>query len=186
MHKYQPRIHIIRKTSTTPNPLTSLKMTDHKTFSFSETGFIAVTAYQNQLVRTVSHFNIKILNDIIFLISYSFIIYFLLFQITKLKIDSNPFAKGFRDSSRLSDIERYINYSLFHLLNTDLKFAKTHNGKIRTSMYTCTFLFCRETMESLLQSQTQVNMMPFSDELGKQRQTIFRGLGGESFVCMRI
>lgn len=144
MHKYQPRIHIIRKTSTTPNPLTSLKMTDHKTFSFSETGFIAVTAYQNQLVRTVSHFNIKILNDIIFLISYSFIIYFLLFQITKLKIDSNPFAKGFRDSSRLSDIERYINYSLFHLLNTDLKFAKTHNGKIRTSMYTCTFLFAEK------------------------------------------
>lgn len=27
-------------------------------------------------------------------------------QITKLKIDSNPFAKGFRDSSRLTDIER--------------------------------------------------------------------------------
>lgn len=29
-----------------------------------------------------------------------------LFQITKLKIDSNPFAKGFRDSSRLTDFER--------------------------------------------------------------------------------
>lgn len=29
-----------------------------------------------------------------------------LFQITKLKIDSNPFAKGFRDSSRLTDMER--------------------------------------------------------------------------------
>jgi T-box protein 20 len=27
-------------------------------------------------------------------------------QITKLKIDSNPFAKGFRDSSRLTDFER--------------------------------------------------------------------------------
>ena len=27
-------------------------------------------------------------------------------QITKLKIDSNPFAKGFRDSSRLSEFER--------------------------------------------------------------------------------
>ena len=26
--------------------------------------------------------------------------------ITKLKIDSNPFAKGFRDSSRLTDFER--------------------------------------------------------------------------------
>jgi len=30
-------------------------------------------------------------------------------QITKLKIDSNPFAKGFRDSARLGDIERYLN-----------------------------------------------------------------------------
>ncbi len=28
-------------------------------------------------------------------------------QITKLKIDSNPFAKGFRDSSRLMEFERY-------------------------------------------------------------------------------
>lgn len=28
------------------------------------------------------------------------------FQITKLKIDSNPFAKGFRDSSRLSEFDR--------------------------------------------------------------------------------
>ena len=27
-------------------------------------------------------------------------------QITKLKIHSNPFAKGFRDSSRLSDFDR--------------------------------------------------------------------------------
>ena len=31
---------------------------------------------------------------------------FRLLQITKLKIDSNPFAKGFRDSSRLTDFER--------------------------------------------------------------------------------
>jgi len=28
-------------------------------------------------------------------------------QITKLKIDSNPFAKGFRDSSRLCDFDRF-------------------------------------------------------------------------------
>jgi len=33
-------------------------------------------------------------------------------QITKLKIDSNPFAKGFRDSSKLGDIERYKFVSL--------------------------------------------------------------------------
>ncbi len=29
-------------------------------------------------------------------------------QITKLKIDCNPFAKGFRDSSRLTDFERWV------------------------------------------------------------------------------
>lgn len=38
-------------------------------FTFPETAFITVTAYQNQ-------------------------------QITKLKIDSNPFAKGFREATR--------------------------------------------------------------------------------------
>lgn len=96
MHKYQPRIHIIRKTSTTPNPLTSLKMTDHKTFSFSETGFIAVTAYQNQLVRTVSHFNIKILNDIIFL-NFVFI-YYLFSTVSDYKVENRqqPFCKRFQ------------------------------------------------------------------------------------------
>lgn len=31
---------------------------------------------------------------------------FIVLQITKLKIDSNPFAKGFRDSSRLTEFER--------------------------------------------------------------------------------
>lgn len=34
--------------------------------------------------------------------------YVSLLQITKLKIDSNPFAKGFRDSSRLTDFERLV------------------------------------------------------------------------------
>lgn len=36
------------------------------------------------------------------------ILLILLLQITKLKIDSNPFAKGFRDSSRLTEFERYL------------------------------------------------------------------------------
>lgn len=78
MHRYQPRIHLVRLTPgqqipTTPKQLDEL---DHKTFVFGETVFTAVTAYQNQLI-------------------------------TKLKIDSNPFAKGFRDSSRLNDYDRY-------------------------------------------------------------------------------
>jgi hypothetical protein len=77
MHRYQPRIHLVRipggqNPPTTPKELQEF---DHKTFVFHETVFTAVTAYQNQLI-------------------------------TKLKIDSNPFAKGFRDSSRLTDFDR--------------------------------------------------------------------------------
>ncbi|KAL2084805.1 hypothetical protein ACEWY4_020323 [Coilia grayii] len=74
MHKYQPRVHIIKKKEHTAS-LLNLKSEEFRTFIFTETVFTAVTAYQNQLI-------------------------------TKLKIDSNPFAKGFRDSSRLTDIER--------------------------------------------------------------------------------
>lgn len=43
----------------------------------------------------------------------------LLFQITKLKIDSNPFAKGFRDSSRLTEFERYP-LTLFFILSLNI------------------------------------------------------------------
>ncbi|XP_052823164.1 T-box transcription factor TBX20 isoform X3 [Octopus bimaculoides] len=77
MHKYQPRIHIVKKRDNIneTTSITNLDAEEFRTFVFPETVFIAVTAYQNQLI-------------------------------TKLKIDSNPFAKGFRDSSRLSDFER--------------------------------------------------------------------------------
>ncbi|XP_023211373.1 T-box transcription factor TBX20-like [Centruroides sculpturatus] len=77
MHKYQPRIHLIRLRSDSSSPplITDLEAELYRTYIFPETVFTAVTAYQNQLI-------------------------------TKLKIDSNPFAKGFRDSSRLTDLER--------------------------------------------------------------------------------
>ncbi|KAK6174419.1 hypothetical protein SNE40_017699 [Patella caerulea] len=81
MHKYQPRIHIMKKQKDTELPVTSLEGQEVKTFSFPETIFIGVTAYQNQLI-------------------------------TKLKIDSNPFAKGFRDSTRLTDFDRETMESL--------------------------------------------------------------------------
>uniref|UniRef100_A0A8C5I565 T-box transcription factor 22 n=1 Tax=Gouania willdenowi TaxID=441366 RepID=A0A8C5I565_GOUWI len=70
MHKYKPRVHIIQH-----NPhmdlsqIQSLPASGVHSFSFPETEFTTVTAYQNQ-------------------------------QITKLKIDRNPFAKGFRDPGR--------------------------------------------------------------------------------------
>ncbi|VVC92190.1 unnamed protein product [Leptidea sinapis] len=74
MHRYQPRIHLV-KIREGSGPITDLSREQHRTFVFPETVFTAVTAYQNQLI-------------------------------TKLKIDSNPFAKGFRDSSRLTDFDR--------------------------------------------------------------------------------
>ncbi|XP_060081063.1 T-box transcription factor TBX20-like [Ylistrum balloti] len=86
MHKYQPRIHIVKKKATTPNTITNLEGEEYRTFVYPETVFIAVTAYQNQLI-------------------------------TKLKIDSNPFAKGFRDSSRLTDVERETMESLMQSHN---------------------------------------------------------------------
>ncbi|KAG7463544.1 hypothetical protein MATL_G00177750 [Megalops atlanticus] len=71
MHKYQPRVHVIRKDfSSDLSPTKPVPSGDGvRTFSFPETVFTTVTAYQNQ-------------------------------QITRLKIDRNPFAKGFRDSGR--------------------------------------------------------------------------------------
>ncbi|XP_055845921.1 T-box transcription factor TBX2-like isoform X2 [Episyrphus balteatus] len=64
MHKYQPRIHIIR----TSDP-TQIPWSPQQAFVFPETEFVAVTAYQND-------------------------------RITKLKIDNNPFAKGFRETGQ--------------------------------------------------------------------------------------
>lgn len=134
MHKYLPRIHIIRKTPNTPNPLLLLKTTDHKTFSFVETGFIAVTAYQNQLVRTSIKYWCE--NYVQFFLRFKESLYqekwFLLLQITKLKIDSNPFAKGFRDSSRLTDIERYLKKPYLQFV----EFATfIFNPKIKLKLY---------------------------------------------------
>lgn len=54
MHKYQPRVHIIKKKDHTAS-LLNLKSEEFRTFIFPETVFTAVTAYQNQLVSARSH-----------------------------------------------------------------------------------------------------------------------------------
>ncbi|XP_013107863.2 T-box transcription factor TBX6 [Stomoxys calcitrans] len=64
MHKYQPRIHVIRTSD-----LAQIPWAPQQAFVFPETEFVAVTAYQND-------------------------------RITKLKIDNNPFAKGFRETGQ--------------------------------------------------------------------------------------
>lgn len=52
MHRYQPRIHLVRikKGCEIPYSIKQLEAMEHKTFIFKETEFIAVTAYQNHLV----------------------------------------------------------------------------------------------------------------------------------------
>ncbi|XP_004608975.2 T-box transcription factor TBX21 [Sorex araneus] len=62
LHKYQPRLHIVEVSEDEPEAAASTHI-----FTFQETQFIAVTAYQNA-------------------------------EITQLKIDNNPFAKGFREN----------------------------------------------------------------------------------------
>ncbi|XP_035789923.1 T-box-containing protein TBX6L-like [Anopheles albimanus] len=64
MHKYQPRIHVIKASDAAQIP-----WAPQQAFTFPETEFVAVTAYQND-------------------------------RITKLKIDNNPFAKGFRETGQ--------------------------------------------------------------------------------------
>ncbi|XP_063240113.1 T-box transcription factor TBX20-like [Bacillus rossius redtenbacheri] len=94
MHKYQPRIHLVKRHESQGSaPITDLEAEEFKTFIFPESVFTAVTAYQNQLI-------------------------------TKLKIDSNPFAKGFRDSSRLTEFERETMESMLaeqHYLRSPLR-----------------------------------------------------------------
>ena len=82
MHKYQPRFHLVRA-----NDIVKLPYSTFRTYVFKETQFIAVTAYQNE---KVSSFNSA---DCDFPATP-----LLSFQITQLKIDHNPFAKGFRDT----------------------------------------------------------------------------------------
>uniref|UniRef100_A0A8D0GS31 T-box transcription factor TBX20 n=1 Tax=Sphenodon punctatus TaxID=8508 RepID=A0A8D0GS31_SPHPU len=53
MHKYQPRVHIIKKKDHTAS-LLNLKSEEFRSFIFPETVFTAVSAYQNQLVTFIN------------------------------------------------------------------------------------------------------------------------------------
>ncbi|XP_041094632.1 T-box transcription factor TBX6 isoform X2 [Polyodon spathula] len=70
LHRYQPRFHVVQASD-----VYSRRWGGCSSFSFPETPFITVTAYQNE-------------------------------RITQLKIQSNPFAKGFREHGMNSKKER--------------------------------------------------------------------------------
>lgn len=124
MHKYQPRIHVIKASD-----ILALHWSPTLTVTFPETEFIAVTAYQvnkitfsGWIVRKGWHpttvsarwrhqqcwegltrieiQQIQILHVGSYCAQFTDIFYFCLQneKITKLKIDNNPFAKGFRET----------------------------------------------------------------------------------------
>ncbi|XP_048340305.1 MAX gene-associated protein isoform X3 [Sphaerodactylus townsendi] len=75
MHRYLPRLHLVPADKATE--VIQLNGPDVHTFTFPQTEFFAVTAYQN-------------------------------IQITQLKIDYNPFAKGFRDDGLSTRPQREV------------------------------------------------------------------------------
>ncbi|KAH9361962.1 hypothetical protein HPB48_003629 [Haemaphysalis longicornis] len=133
MHKYQPRIHLVKRRHNAPNvPVNDLEAEQFRTYVFPETVFTAVTAYQNQLIvlNSMHKYQPRIhlvkrrhnapnvpVNDLeaeqfrTYVFPETVFTAVTAYQnqlITKLKIDSNPFAKGFRDSSRLTELERQV------------------------------------------------------------------------------
>jgi hypothetical protein len=58
MHRYQPRVHIVkwREGIVPGNSNIDLESEQFRTYIFPETVFTAVTAYQNQLVCVQSYF----------------------------------------------------------------------------------------------------------------------------------
>lgn len=61
MHKYQPRIHLVKRNneSMTGHSVMDLEAEEYKTFVYPETTFTAVTAYQNQLVSSKYEISLK-------------------------------------------------------------------------------------------------------------------------------
>ena len=79
MHRYQPRVHLVMRPIDSPNS-------------------VPVTNLEEELYHTY------IFPETVF----TAVTAYQNQLITKLKIDSNPFAKGFRDSSRLGDYDRWV------------------------------------------------------------------------------
>ena len=82
MHKYVARVHVVQADDFQGFQFAST----YNVFTFPETAFLGVTAYQND-------------------------------RITQLKIDHNPFAKGFRENGQL---RRYANTLFLQSPNTKL------------------------------------------------------------------
>ena len=76
MHRYQPRVHLVMRPIDSPSSAPVTNIEDELYHTF---------IFPETIFTAVTAYQNQL--------------------ITKLKIDSNPFAKGFRDSSRLNDYD---------------------------------------------------------------------------------
>ncbi|KAL9902564.1 T-box-containing protein TBX6L-like isoform 1-T2 [Glossina fuscipes fuscipes] len=131
MHKYQPRLHIIKTSD-----LTQLPWSPQQSFIFPETEFIAVTAYQND-------------------------------RITKLKIDNNPFAKGFRETGQSKCKRKLMAGSSSSLHSAQASQQEEHLDDDRLS----------STNGESLQKRTRSSLNGFMDE-----ENIYNCFGSTYFM----
>ena len=55
MHKFQPRVYLVRRKDGESSSVSDIEREEFRSFVFPETQFTAVTAYQNQLVSIKSN-----------------------------------------------------------------------------------------------------------------------------------
>ena len=59
MHKFQPRVYLVKRREGETGPVQDIEKEKYRTFVFPETQFTAVTAYQNQLVSPCYNYNFQ-------------------------------------------------------------------------------------------------------------------------------
>ncbi|XP_057688372.1 T-box transcription factor 16 [Corythoichthys intestinalis] len=126
MHRYHPRFHIVQA-----DDLFSVRWSVFQTFTFPETSFTAVTAYQNT-------------------------------KITKLKIDHNPFAKGFRDEGTTKKRRASKNQS-------DLDKKAKLSEMNRDSEEDSPTGFCRSSFETYEGDEAELRKRKEGDEIKEER-----------------
>ncbi|XP_022257847.1 T-box protein 12-like [Limulus polyphemus] len=159
MHKYQPLIYIqkVETPFTVPDQAVDTKIAFQ--FSFPETVFITVTAYQNQ-------------------------------EITKLKIASNPFAKGFRDPVKNSEgCDEIARRHLANLTSFGKNVVTAESNTIRTPfMASCAYssvLFpstYRYHQPALNPFYVPLNVYPFGTSISSPLSTVTSLADGNSYA----
>uniref|UniRef100_A0A803TTG2 T-box domain-containing protein n=1 Tax=Anolis carolinensis TaxID=28377 RepID=A0A803TTG2_ANOCA len=150
MHRYQPRFHVV---VVDPRPdCERYAQENFKSFIFTETQFMAVTAYQNH-------------------------------RITQLKIASNPFAKGFRESEGVTPKEIHqrmhavygdcVDVSTVHRWASKFKDVEVGTSDLReeTKSWTST-KFHKQKVDRLIQDDRHITQREISSIIGISQEHV--------------